>query len=326
MSDGGSEKGRVYDTANTKQHYVPQMLLRGFVTDPDREQVWVFDKRTGKTFQTAIKNIAAEKGYYDIGTSAVLDAAMNSTDDIAAGIINKIRDRSSLCGLGQSEIGMLKTIVGVQMLRTRGYQESRCHIAQSLADKIHQMTGTHHPELSEYLDADRLRSEYLRGIPESTRQFLPHLITKDLLLFKARPDAPFCISDNPVALNNTMNPGDGIRGTLGLAVPGIEIYLPISSELTIGLMCPSIGEQYEVVRDMLWRFGGFIKESAYKYLQARDIGKPLILDRENVRFKNSLQAWSAERFVISSVNDFTDVAEMIAANDVSRYGPRATTN
>jgi Protein of unknown function (DUF4238) len=314
------------DTANTNQHYVPQMLLRGFATGADREQVWVFDKRSGRTFQTAIRNIDAERGYYDIGDSAVLDAAMNRTDDIAAGIINKIRAGSSLYGLTQFQIGMLKTVVGVQLLRTRGYQESRRHMVRTVADRIHEMTGTQHPELGEYLEEDRLRSEYLRDIPESTRQFLPHLLTKDLLLFKAGRDTPFCISDNPVALNNTINPGDGIRGTLGLAVPGIEIYLPISSELTLGLLCPSIGEQYEVTRDVLWQFGGFINESAYKFLQARDTGKPLILDRDNVRFQNSLQAWNAERFVISSVNNFADVAEMIEANAEIRLGPRATTN
>jgi threonine dehydrogenase-like Zn-dependent dehydrogenase len=41
-------------------------------------------------------------------------------------------------------------------------------------------------------------------------------------------------------LANNFNPGDDIRGTLGFAVEGIEVYLPISHELTLGCLCPTI--------------------------------------------------------------------------------------
>jgi hypothetical protein len=312
------------DTANTNQHYVPQMLLRGFTTTKDGEQVWVFDKRTGKTFTTAIRAIAAERGYYDLSGSAVLDAAMNRADAIASGILTKIRNRYSLSGISLDDRGMLAGIVAMQMLRTRGYQETRRHIAQSLFDKLVEKTGIVRPDLQEYLAEDRLRDEYLRAIPESTKQFLPHLLNKDLLLFRTERNVPFCISDNPVALNNTLNPGDGIRGTYGLAVRGIEIYVPISRELTLGYLCPSIGKLQEFNSDQLLRVGGFINESAYNYLQARDTGRPLILNHDNVRFQNSLQALHAERFVISSVNEFTDVAEIVDNDPDARFGPRAT--
>ncbi len=92
---------------------------------------------------------------------------------------------------------------------------------------------------------DRDRKEYLQSIPQFTRDFLPHLLDKDLLLYRTDPSRPFCISDHPVTLNNTFNTGDGLRGTLGLGVHGIEIYLPISDELTLAYMCSSIGEQYD---------------------------------------------------------------------------------
>ncbi len=305
---------------------MPQILLRGFTIAPDREQVWVSDKRTGKTFQTAVRKIASERGYYDLGGSAILDAVMNRADDAALGIINRIRERRSLGGVGKFDRGLLATIVAIQMLRTRGYQEGRRHLAQTLFDKIYEKTGTVDPEFREYLAEDRLRDEYLRAIPESTQRFLPHLLDKDLLLFRTDCSVPFYVSDNPVALNNTTNPGDGIRGTLALAVHGIEVYFPISSELTLGFLCPSIAKQYETNSNLLWQMGGFIKESAYEYLQARDTGKPLILSRDKVRFQNSPQAHNAERFVVSSVNEFADVADIIENDPDARFGPRATTN
>jgi hypothetical protein len=251
---------------------------------------------------------------------------MNRADAVASGILNRIRKRHSLSGISLDDRVMLAGIVAMQMLRTRGYQETRRHVAQSLFDKFAEKTGIVHRELKEYLAEDRLRDEYLRAIPESTQKFLPHLLNKDLLLFKTERNVPFCISDNPVALNNTINPGDGIRGTRGLAVRGIEIYLPISCELTLGYLCSSIGKQHELNNDLLWRLGGFIKESAYNYLKARNTGRPLILNRDNVRFQNSLQALHAERFVIASVNNFADVAQMVENDPAARLGPRSTTN
>ena len=328
MSAGDTQTRPVSDTLNTNQHYVPQMLLRGFTTTPDVEQVWVFDKRTGKTFPTAIRNIAAERGYYDLGGSAVLDAAMNRADAIAAGILNSIRTRHSLSGLNRDDRGMLAGIVVMQLLRTRGYQEQTKHLVQTVKTKVREkgeLSPALEAQFSELSD-ERLREEYLRLIPQFTGDYLPHLVDKDLLLYETPRNVPFCICDNPVVLNNTLNPGDGIRGTLGLAVPGIEIYLPISSELTLAYMCPSIGQQNEEIRDRLWYLGGFISESAHTYLRARDTGKPMLLNPENVRFQNSLQARNAERFVISSVNQFADVADLVENNPDARFGPRATAN
>lgn len=330
MTPSETQTRQTSDTLNTNQHYVAQMLLRGFVIAPDGEQVYVFDKRTGKSFPTAVRNIAAEKGYYDLAGSAVLDAAMNRADGITASIIKKIRERRSLFGISLDDRGILAGFVAMQMLRTRGYQEQMKHLAQIMANKIAELRDRMSPEMrarfSEEQTDEQLREEYLQMIPKFTETMVPHLLDKNLLLFKTDRNKPFCISDNPVVLNNTLNPGDDIRGTLGLAVPGIEIYLPISSELTLAYMCPSVGQSYEEISDRLWRLGGFIKEEAYAFLQARDIGKPMLLNAENVRFQNSLQARQAERFVISSINDWTDAANMVENNPKSRFGPRVTTN
>lgn len=328
MSASDVQKRPVSDTLNTNQHYVPQMLLRAFTIGPDSEQVYVFDKRTGKAFSTAVRNIAAERGYYDLGGSAVLYGAMNRADGITARILSRIRERHSLSGITRDDRGMLAGFVVMQLLRTRGYQEQTKHLVQTLKKKVIEkgpMSPALEAQFSE-LSEERLREEYLRFIPQFTGDFLPYLLNKDLLLFKTPRNVPFCISDHPVALNNTLNPGDGIRGTLGLDVAGIEIYLPISSELTLAYMCPSIGEHNEEIRDRLWHLGGFISESSHSYLRARDTGKPMLLIPDNVRFQNSLQARNAERFVISAANEFADVADLVEHDPDARFGPRATAN
>nr|QWP89203.1 hypothetical protein IHCLGBEB_00006 [Escherichia coli] len=68
------------------------------------------------------------------------------------------------------------------------------------------------------------------------------LLPKKDWYLETRPERPFtCIGDNPVVLKNSNDFGP--YGNLGLAVRGIQIYLPLSSTLMLAMYCPSIREQ-----------------------------------------------------------------------------------
>lgn len=55
------------DGTPEKQHYVPQLLLREFAFAKKKEwYVHVFDKRSKKHFRANIRNVAAERGFYEI--------------------------------------------------------------------------------------------------------------------------------------------------------------------------------------------------------------------------------------------------------------------
>jgi hypothetical protein len=119
-----------------------------------------------------------------------------------------------------------------------------------------------------------------------------------------------------------MNPGDGIRGTLGFGVPGVEIYLPISSDLTLGFWCPTIlavlaAEHGALQRSALPSLGG-----TDELLNAVGGSGPMRLGAENVKYHNSLQAAGAERFVFSQHKNFDLLQEMLKANPALRAGPR----
>lgn len=288
--------------------------------------MFVFDKQTGKKFPSSIRNIAAERGYYDLSDSFTLDKGMSVADNDAADIIKRIRDRHSLAGLPRRDREVLAVFVVLQFLRTRGFQEHFRHMGQSLVDAITKRGLKLPSEWDEQLTAERQREAYLEAIPGYLKDFLPHLQAKDLLLFKTDRSVPFCISDNPVALNNTVNDGDGLRGTLGFAVQGIEVYLPISAELTLAYLCPSIGLAYELDNLRLRGVGGLFNEDAFYYLQARNLRIAMRLKPDNVRFQNSLQIRNAERFVIACRDDFADAADMVARDPEARFGPRVTTS
>jgi hypothetical protein len=112
-----------------------------------------------------------------------------------------------------------------------------------------------------------------------------------------------------------------IRGTLGLAVPGIEVYLPISKDLVLAHMCPSIAVANSGLEEDARRMG-FTHAYAGPYLRSLEHGAAMLMEKEHIRFQNSLQLGYAERFVYSSVDDFEDAREILAGNPKLKTGPR----
>ena len=153
------------------------------------------------------------------------------------------------------------------------------------------------------------------------RPAVDELQKKHLILYRSDGSLLFCIGDSPVALHNTLNPGDGIRGTLGLAVPGIEVYLPISKDLVLAYMCLSIAVSCigleEEARSMV-----FAHAYAGPYLRALEHGTAIFMEKDHIRFQNSLQLGYAERFVYSSADNFEDARDILAENPRHRVGPR----
>ena len=157
------------------------------------------------------------------------------------------------------------------------------------------------------------------------RPAVDELQKKHLILYRSDGSSLFCIGDSPVALHNTLNAGDGIRGTLGLAVPGIEVYLPIGEYLLLAHMCPTIAVAYS----RICRGGppirrlGFTHAHAGPYVRALEHGTAVLMEKEHIRFQNSLQLGYAERFVYSSVDDFGDARDIIFDGNPRRgMGPR----
>jgi hypothetical protein len=310
--------------AETRQHWVPQFLLRGFHSGNEKS-VFVFDKLTDRVFPSAIEKVASEHGFYNIGGSAHLDDIMFRTEDATAPIIQKIRDRKSIMGLDEDQQIWLAVFATFQLLRTKAYSERSQDMVRQIASVVSEMNGGELPQkIRRQLGLTSPEPEHekaLSTIPGLARPVLEKLLQKNLILYRSDGTLPFWISDNPVALDNTTNPGDGVRGTLGVGVQGIEIYLPISGELTLAYMCPSIAMMYEILDEEAARFG-FIHAHARPYLTALTTGRGMILSTENIQSQNSLQVGYAERFVYSSTDDFDDAKKLLKDHPRMRSGPR----
>jgi hypothetical protein len=308
------------------QHYVPQFLIRNF-SSGKRKQVWAFDKNTKTAFRTTPRNIGSERDFYDFDTPegpASLDPAMDVIDDAAAPLINIICTKRLLSTLTEDERVTISVFAAVQMLRTRAKVDMWTDLnAQMAAALWSEGTEPNTVKGFEELSADESRTASWSTLPHVAREIAPHFLSKSWVLQETTLHAPFYLGDNPVVMHNTLNQ-DPYRGTSGLAVEGIEIYLPISSTLVMCFLCPSIERGIRSCID----YAKFLNpsQSTREFFDMFQTGTPLRLLHENVEFLNSLQVANASRSVYCRYDQFNLAQEMLRSNPELSTGPRIRMN
>ena len=113
------------DERKAAQHYVPQFILKNFASNPKGTQVWAFNKKTSKIFQTKIRNVASEKGFYDVpidGKEFSFDPTLTELETYAAPIIKEIVKEESLENLSPDNEGILAYFFAAQYA---GAQDNR---------------------------------------------------------------------------------------------------------------------------------------------------------------------------------------------------------
>lgn len=303
---------------------MPQLLLRGFAT-PKRNQVYAFDKHTEKVFRSSVRNLACERGFYDLEDDDAperLDRWLTWLEEQTAPIIKSIRSRGALDHLHLAERQTIAAFMAVQHVRTLRHREFTGDLNRQMADTLREMgADPNNVENFRELTGAEVRSDSIANIPDLASALLPHILHKAWILLSVAPGATFWIGDHPVVLANSINPGDGIRGTLGFAAQGIEVYLPISSELTLGWLCPSIPAMFTAAKtNLIYPIPP--EGRADDFLDAFTGRTTLQLDAENVKYHNSLQVISAERFIFSLHDEFDMAREMLASHPNLKAGPR----
>ncbi len=306
------------------QHYVPQFLLRNFSIN-QKKQIYCYDKTSGRIFPSNVRSQASEKAFYDLipgNQRASLESHLSGLESACSYIINdKIIKRETIRGLTPEDCGWLSLFVAIQNLRTKN---ARCVLKQmdeDVSQRIRDMGGNPSTvkNYSELKGEEELKVSSMLNL-SIARELVPHILNKKWILF--RSDREFWISDNPVVLQNTTNISE-LRGTLGFAVEGIEIYLPICPSLVLGFYCRKtfeVLERYYIKnQEMLDDCGRFQLRNYVVKIRRRI---PLDCISENVTNLNSLQVAFSERFVYSSTDNFKLASEMIANNDKISKGPR----
>src|SRR4051812_43596423 len=125
MKRGLHDRGPTNPGLAKIQHYVPQCLLRGFAAGKS-DKVWAVDKSGDRpAFQTAIKNVAAEKDFYNFETPeglVTLEHALSGLETRVAGVLRRIRREERLDSITSADDEALALFTAVQLQRTQSFR------------------------------------------------------------------------------------------------------------------------------------------------------------------------------------------------------------
>ena len=336
------------DEKAEKQHYVPKVLLRNFCNLP-KDQICAFDKWNGKSFKTNISNVASERNYnvYKDGDETLnAEPFYTSLESEVSQAFEKLNTHRRLSILSAVDIEALTHFVAAQYLRSKNLREAHLMLNLDFIERIKSM-GHKPKDVSGFQE---LNEESVKRLSFEMLQILPDLVgqihNKELLLLETNIDNPFFVSDNPVVLHNERQ--FGAYGNIGFALPGIQIYMPLSSTLALAMWCPTITEKgFESYQSLcmtleksseaaLHNANEFLKTEAAKtrdeaihllesdppmrFYKLFSEGRPIFQSEENVAFLNGLQVIFAHRFLYSSIDNFVLAKEMVEKDPKYKTG------
>jgi hypothetical protein len=322
--------------AGEQQHYVPKFLLRNF-THGKKPHLFVYDKSNDKRFQTNIKNIAAENGFYNFNIEdevLTLEPSLADFEAISSGLFKRLVHEKNLTVLAEQELITLSVFLAIQFVRTKEHRLRYEHLGNLMVQKLRDLGATE-DNIKEFTKSpDGIPEEKLVGIKAilNAKELAPHFLNKAWVLYETTHKHPFFTSDNPLVLHNSIDHGP--YGNLGLAVRGIEIFLPISTTLCLCLLCPTIAEEFQNAHEnmkILDQLSPGLADStmqnpafARAFCNGLMNGTPIKTHEDNVTMINSLQVRFSSRFVYCETDTFDLVKRMIKDNEKYREGHKPT--
>lgn len=322
------------------QHYVPKFMLRRF-SSGKKDLVHAYDKQSDKVFafSTSKKSkvgVAAERAIYDFefqGVPMTLEPSLSSLETKAAEATAKIIRSSRVSPEWHMDKAVLASFLAVQLVRTKATMATFDDLSARMEGYFRSEGAPEEffelePEVGD--KANARKAYYARMITNSPKDLAPFLTDKVWHLLQTDERDPFIMGDHPFARYN--EPGEGVRGTLGLRSKGVQIYFPLTPTLALCLMCRTyldtmIDGIERIDRLLAARNGNAAELRALRLetmplIEAMLTGGVVKCRAESVEHFNSLQILEAERYVFSCKNDFQMAKEMIAADEATRYGPR----
>lgn len=304
-----------------KQHYIPQFLLTKFAIDK-KKHIHVFDLKTGNSFISHIRDTAHENSFYHHPIHGnKMEFELGKQETLVAPIIENIISNGSIAHLTHEEQYTLGIFTISQMMRVNSFRESLSQTSQLFIDNLKGESIAPNSQAAEFLSflqTQDIKAESIDMQNETSKELLPYILNKHLLLLKAPKGESFYISDNPIVKYNYQPQKN--RGNLGIGLKGIEIHFPISPKYCLSYLCSELIQEIRqaVTQQHMAILTGsmpFIDLSeAMSMLNQIDNKSTKELSSANMEHHNYLQVQYCSRFIYSSDNNFQLVKEMLIDN------------
>lgn len=247
-------------------------------------------------------------------------------ENLAKPVLSKIISDRSVAKLNSDEAATVCTFSVVQMLRSKAFRESMIQMPREIRRRFPEIVTNDLPEFFD--DSAFEKFSALRFATENIAELATHLICKRMILFERACKGAIYVSDNPLVMHNDREFGP--YGNLGLGVPGIQVYHPISPDLILGMLCPSLLSEMHLEKNKAldrinqarlatFRTGSPTlaadmanyrdladkAASSTALFQAMFDNQHALIQKQNLYFFNSLQLRSSHRFVAAQQDDFS---------------------
>ncbi|TGS71682.1 DUF4238 domain-containing protein [Mesorhizobium sp. M3A.F.Ca.ET.201.01.1.1] len=294
-----------------KHHFVPQAQLRHFAADAERRSVYVFAKRSDRSFLTSIANAGSEN---DFNTVSLGDNKWNfedlfqEVDSRSAHLVAEIVSRRSLAWMTVDDRIALADFFATQMLRTHFSRTTPKYLGGQLREMTRRVgyDPDTDPHMAMPSDAT-LRLGAVKAFLDREGHTVA-LLGLHPALYASEGVHRFIISDHPVSCINAFPYGD-----VGLTSPGVMVMLPISPGLTLALHCPTIVKRYELSAS-----ADLEPERQARMLLYRDglrSGEPIAIDGDMVRYLNSLQVSQSAGYLYGDTDAFDFAREVLREDE-----------
>ena len=306
-------------------HYVPEFILNNFAPSG---KVCVFDKHTLKEFKLPPRRAMGERDYNNVRMDDVVVSFENRfthIENLAAPIISEIIKTKTLDSLDAMDVAKLHLFVVVGLMRSKSRRLDQDLVVNEVRKRWPEAQLNPHPERISDLELAKLAA--LKATFDGLEELAKPLALKHLMLMVRDCKDNLYISDNPLVMHDERSFGP--YGNIGLAVPGVEIYYPLSPNDVLAYLCPTSMKNIEdkqaeaekyassfFSRRMLSLTGisqadtltlanlrEEIQRGKNHYHLMKD--KRLVpMDAQNVLYLNSLQVSSSHRFIAAAKPDF----------------------
>lgn len=336
------------DAKPEMQHYVPKAaLLKNFSFQQSKgksRHVYLFDKSKGQVIpsQPSVNNVLGQRNFYSVTHEDhiySIEDGLTNLEDAASPIISDIVTNETLAGLSDRERATLSTFVTAQWLRSPKIRDSQKILLEELSNRSKQIApeAKNLGEIQKRASKDGVKLTSIRLIEDLTQNLAEMVFSYRWLLHKAPKQQGFWISDCPVVMHSQEDFGP--YGTLGFGVPGIQLTLPLSSEIALSIWHPKVikdltedyDEKMAVFNNLKVKNAlspkplpievrSFISDTERKFrdldhlLKNLDRGVATLSTLENMEHFNSLQFNWSHRFIVSKVDDFELAKRMYRNN------------
>lgn len=227
------------NSGTRRQHFVPRFYLNGF-----GEEIFVYDKIDDRQFSTNSSNLALTKDFYKIheNDENAFEVLLSKFEDKQAPAFKKLIDERNYYILDEEDKISICEFISLLYLRTEEKRLDLRHLTDAINDEFAKSVLP--PELKKIYSEQFKYSYTEEGLKALHAKimldtFIPFSIifyNMRFVMIENKTCYSFWTSDNPLSRQNEFDKSG--FGNLGLTNMGIEFYLPLTPDLTLGLFDP----------------------------------------------------------------------------------------